>query len=110
MKLNKLFLSFLACVVLSTNVSAQITPTGGRVYVKENGTGNGSSWATATGDLQAAINASAAGGQVWVAKGTYKPTHTANNWTIASPTGVNTDANDRNNAFVLKRGESSKKK
>ncbi|MBB3842243.1 hypothetical protein FHS57_006274 [Runella defluvii] len=43
-------------------------------YVKEGGTGDGSSWANASGDLQAMINASADGEQVWVAAGTYKPT------------------------------------
>lgn len=43
-------------------------------YVKEGGTGNGSSWSNASGDLQAIINASASGDEVWVAKGTYKST------------------------------------
>ena len=35
-------------------------------------------WATSTTDLQGAINASAAGDQVWVATGTYKPGGNAN--------------------------------
>ncbi len=46
------------------------------VYVNINadGTGDGSSWAHATTQLQAAINGSPTnGGQVWVAKGTYQP-------------------------------------
>jgi hypothetical protein len=42
-------------------------------YVKFNGGGDGSSWANASPDLQAIINASSAGDQVWVAAGTYKP-------------------------------------
>lgn len=42
-------------------------------YVTPNGQGDGSSWAAATNDLQAAIEASSAGDEVWVAKGTYKP-------------------------------------
>jgi hypothetical protein len=42
-------------------------------YVKVGGTGNGNSWAAASGDLQAMINAAASGTQVWVAKGTYQP-------------------------------------
>ena len=42
-------------------------------YVKPGGGGSGSSWNDASGDLQAMINASAAGDQVWVAKGTYVP-------------------------------------
>lgn len=45
-------------------------------YVKETaaGTRTGSSWENASGDLQAMINASKAGDQVWVARGQYKPT------------------------------------
>lgn len=37
------------------------------------GSGNGSSWANASGDLGAMLNASAAGDEVWVAAGTYDP-------------------------------------
>ncbi|MDB5239559.1 MAG: Alkaline phosphatase, partial [Spirosoma sp.] len=45
-------------------------------YVKPltSGTGDGSSWANASGDLRAMLRASAPGNQVWVAAGTYKPT------------------------------------
>jgi predicted outer membrane repeat protein len=43
-------------------------------YVKESGTGDGSSWANASGDLQAMISASVAGDEIWVAVGTYYPT------------------------------------
>ncbi|GAB4021561.1 hypothetical protein GCM10028773_30770 [Spirosoma koreense] len=46
-------------------------------YVREGGSGDGSSWATASGDLQAMINAEGVQ-QVWVAQGTYKPTSTTN--------------------------------
>ncbi|WP_183906794.1 choice-of-anchor Q domain-containing protein [Rufibacter immobilis] len=42
-------------------------------YVKVGGTGDGSSWALASGDLKAMINASAAGDQIWVAAGEYQP-------------------------------------
>ncbi|MBK8705753.1 MAG: hypothetical protein IPN33_20795 [Saprospiraceae bacterium] len=47
-------------------------------YVKQGGAGDGSSWTNASGDLQAMINASGAGDQVWVAAGTYKPTSGSN--------------------------------
>lgn len=47
-------------------------------YVKTTagGTGSGNSWANASSNLQAMINASSPGDQVWVASGTYKPTTT----------------------------------
>ncbi|MBN9349895.1 MAG: T9SS type A sorting domain-containing protein [Chitinophagaceae bacterium] len=65
-------------------------------YVKAGATGSGTSWTDDSGDLQAAINASVAGDQVWVARGTYKPKYRADNMSSAN-------ANDRNNAFVLKK-------
>lgn len=40
-------------------------------YVKPGGTGDGSDWDHASGDLQAMINAAHSGNQVWVAAGTY---------------------------------------
>ncbi|HEX6429620.1 MAG TPA: MBG domain-containing protein [Niastella sp.] len=64
-------------------------------YIKPGGTGNGSSWANASGDLQVMINASAANDVVWVAAGTYKPVYRADNGSAAN-------AYDRDNAFVLK--------
>jgi gliding motility-associated-like protein len=64
-------------------------------YVKPGGTGNGSSWANAAGELQVMINASAANDEVWAAAGTYKPALRADNGSAAN-------ANDRDNAFVLK--------
>ncbi|GLC87628.1 InlB B-repeat-containing protein [Lysinibacillus piscis] len=46
------------------------------IYVKEQATGanNGSSWADAYTDLQAALTNVVAGQQIWIAAGTYKPT------------------------------------
>ncbi|WP_177195228.1 MBG domain-containing protein [Parapedobacter indicus] len=41
-------------------------------YVKQGATGNGYSWTDASGDLQAMINASSAGDEVWVAVGEYQ--------------------------------------
>jgi hypothetical protein len=53
-----------------------------RRFVKPNGTGDGRTWATASGDLQAMINSvcntATDAGEVWVAAGTYKPTTTTN--------------------------------
>ena len=50
----------------------------GRIrYVKQGGTGDGTSWANASGDLQKMIDDLAtvdAPGEVWVAAGTYRPT------------------------------------
>ncbi|QEC43263.1 MBG domain-containing protein [Pseudobacter ginsenosidimutans] len=67
---------------------------GGNVhYVKQGGTGNGSSWANASGNLQAMINAAAAGDQIWVAGGTYKP---------ATLEGGSGTISARDVAFVLK--------
>lgn len=40
-------------------------------YVKADGTGTGASWADVSGNLQAMINASVSGDEVWVANGTY---------------------------------------
>lgn len=70
----------LSCVsqaILSFTISDN-TP----LYVKAGGTGNGSSWTNASGDLQAMINLACPNGQVWVASGTYKPT-TGNTRTIS---------------------------
>lgn len=60
---------------------SQIQPTDGYVYVKANGTGNGSSWANATSDLQGAIEADGVS-DVWIAEGTYYPTW---HWDVADP-------------------------
>ncbi|MBD2705172.1 VCBS repeat-containing protein [Spirosoma sp. BT702] len=72
---DRLFYTFLLLLVSISTALAQ-TPT--IRYVKAGGTGNGSAWTNASGDLQAMINASASGDQVWVATGTYKPTSTSN--------------------------------
>ncbi len=67
-------------------------------YVKATaaGTGNGSSWANASADLQAMINASAVNDQVWVAAGTYKPTK--------DPFGSASPADPRDKTFHVKDG------
>lgn len=88
--------------VLNTTVDmgAYEVPTSPSIrYVKPvaTGTGDGTSWPNASGDLQAMINASssACGDTVLLAVGTYKPNRRADNVTIVTP-------NDRDNAFVLK--------
>ena len=53
-----------------------------RYYVKANGTGNGSSWSTASSNLQAMIDKAYSDGvdsEVWVAAGTYVPRELKNN-------------------------------
>jgi len=62
------------------------------LYVKQAATGDGSSWANASGDIQAMIDKSVYFDQVWVAKGTYFPT-------------VETVVGDaRSRSFVTKNG------
>jgi hypothetical protein len=61
------------------------------VYVAPNGTGNGSSWADATGNLFAALDNATVSTQIWVKEGTYTPT-----------TCSNCVFNDRNQYFQIK--------
>ncbi|MDR3250396.1 MAG: hypothetical protein LBT42_01855, partial [Tannerella sp.] len=73
-------------------------------YVKQNGSGNGLSWAQASDDLQKMIKESDANqnDEIWVYSGLYKPIYTADNW---NPGDLNTTtAVDRNNAFILEDG------
>ncbi len=63
----KKILLFLCSSLLAVSLQAQTIR-----YVKQGGTGDGTSWAQASGDLQAMINASSSGNQVWVATGAYQ--------------------------------------
>ncbi|MEO6819982.1 MAG: hypothetical protein ABI266_07380, partial [Ginsengibacter sp.] len=91
--MKKQLLSFLTMFLFCVdNASAQTTR-----YVKQNSTGDGTSWTNASGDLQAMINSSIPGDQVWVAGGTYYPIRRADSLDVISP-------NNRHNAFVLKNG------
>ena len=100
--MRKIYLLMLSSVLCSSVAMAQ-------KFVTESGAGSkdGSNWANAydASQLQAAINAADAETdptqkQVWVAKGTYKPTESL------SSTGFLTDGStpvtDRDKAFILK--------
>lgn len=66
------------------------------VFVNLNATGNndGSSWADAYTDLQDAIDNTAVGKQIWVAKGTYFPSSFA----------VTSQQNNRDRTFLVNKG------
>ena len=79
------------CANPSTLTSASVIPISGQVYVNEavSASGNGRSWATAFKTLNEALSACSVT-EVWVAKGTYKPT-TANgdrSISFSIPSGV----------------------
>ena len=81
-----ILLSFiLLCTFSSASVAQTIYYVDG---TRPDDAGAGTSWATAKKFVQSAINLAGAGSEVWVAKGTYKPT-----------TGL-----DRNATFTLKAG------
>jgi len=84
----------LGCLVFGISASAQTT-----YYVKPvaTGTGDGTSWENASGDLQLTINNAVATDQIWVAAGTYLPNRKANDLATITPA-------NRDNAFVLKEG------
>lgn len=67
-------------------------------YVRQNGTGDGSTWQNASGNLQATINASSTNDEIWVAMGIYKPTNL-----IVSPLD-DTNPVDRRSTFTMKSG------
>ncbi len=59
-------------------------------YVKVNGTGDGSSWENASGDLQAVIDSAGWGNTIYLAEGTYYPT-----------TCTSCDSTDREASFLI---------
>ena len=79
-----LILNFFTAVLAQSQTIRYVVPGGA-------GTKNGTSWADASGNLQAMINSSAANDQVWVAKGTYYPDE-----------GTGQINNDRAACFILK--------
>jgi trimeric autotransporter adhesin len=90
---RRLTLVFLLCGVLAISASAQTTR-----YVNTNASGanNGTSWTDAFTSLQAALDAASSGDQIWVAKGTYKPSKDVSG--SATPSDV------RTKTFLLKNG------
>lgn len=86
--MRKLYLSAAFILLLGIGANAQT-----KRYVKPGGTGDGSTWAAAAGNLQTMINASAVNDEVWVAAGTYLPTEK-----IDASGGV------RDVSFILKAG------
>ena len=79
------FLTLLLC--LSTTVLAQTK------YVKQDATGNGSSWTDAAGDLSAVLNEASYGDEIWVAAGIYTPVTCTECSTL-----------ERSTSFVIKDG------
>lgn len=95
-------LLFFSSLFFMANVSAQQIR-----YVKQGGTGDGSSWDNASGDLQAMINASDVRDQVWVAKGVYKPDRRPDmidnpNYSSLSNPNRDPGVDVRFNSFLLK--------
>ncbi|WP_417354156.1 T9SS type A sorting domain-containing protein [Flavobacterium sp.] len=90
----KFHLLFLFLVLSFTPIYGQTVR-----YVKEvaSGTGDGSSWINASSDIQAMINLSETGDQVWIAEGVYKPERSPDNTEVIS-------IDNRNNAFTIKNG------
>ncbi|MCG9911479.1 MAG: T9SS type A sorting domain-containing protein [Flavobacteriales bacterium] len=68
-------------------------------YVRVGGTGDGSAWQFASGDLQNAINASALGDEVWVGAGEYKPTSP-----ITDPLNLGGETVNKFSTFTMKSG------
>jgi predicted outer membrane repeat protein len=60
-------------LVLAAFFSLSTTSAAAVYYVKEGGTGDGSSWANASGDIQAVIDAAQSLDKIFIAAGTYTP-------------------------------------
>jgi hypothetical protein len=92
-KLYTQVLWFIFCLASHANLNAQtirfVTPGGANAK-------NGTDWLNASDNLQAMIDASSAGDQIWVAAGTYKPN--------AYPTGCSGCSTNKDYAYLLKDG------
>ena len=99
MKSHIRFLTAFCLIVFSVETQATIR------YVRpiSYGSGNGSSWANASNDLQLMINNSAAGDSVFVAQGTYYPIHDpSDDGFVHNVNSIRGKTTDRDNSFVLK--------
>ncbi len=63
--IHSAFIIVLATISLSAHADI--------IFVKPAGSGGGSNWVNAYGELQEALDAAGSGDMIWVAKGTYKP-------------------------------------
>ncbi len=61
----------LRTIIISLSAFGAITTQAADKYVKPGGTGDGSTWANAAGDIQTAVTAAVAGETVFVSNGTY---------------------------------------
>jgi len=64
---NRVAMLSMLALFLYFPLSAQI------IYISENGTGNGTSWSQAAGDLGEILLTAQPGDEIWVAAGTYRP-------------------------------------
>jgi parallel beta-helix repeat protein len=97
-----LWLTLAAALFAAATLPQAATAIVRHVKPTASGTEDGSSWGNASNDLQAMINVSATGDEIWVYKGTYKPQYTADRWNGSAPYPDTDGIQD--NAFVLKAG------
>jgi predicted outer membrane repeat protein len=62
--------TFLSLLLVASLLAQSTAKT---IHVKQDGTGNGTSWKNAFGDLQQALAIATSGDEIWVSEGTYLP-------------------------------------
>ncbi len=67
--------SFVFVLALSLTVLTCPDAVADIIYVKEGGTGSGTGWTDAYGELQDGLDDAVSGDEIWVAEGTYYPTY-----------------------------------